>query len=37
MRVGHGFDVHRFTSGDYVVIGGVRVSYTPLLLRKYYI
>ncbi|MDG1986406.1 MAG: 2-C-methyl-D-erythritol 2,4-cyclodiphosphate synthase [Halieaceae bacterium] len=27
MRVGHGFDVHRFTEGDYVVIGGVKIPF----------
>ena len=27
MRVGHGFDVHRFTSGDYVVIGGGKIPF----------
>ena len=27
MRVGHGFDVHRFTPGDYVVIGGVKIPF----------
>ena len=27
MRVGHGFDVHRFTAGDYVVIGGVKIPF----------
>ena len=25
MRIGHGYDVHRFTEGDYVVIGGVNM------------
>ena len=27
MRVGHGFDVHRFTAGDYVVIGGGKIPF----------
>ena len=27
MRVGHGFDVHRFTAGDYVVIGGIKIPF----------
>ena len=26
-RIGHGFDVHRFGPGDYVVLGGVQISY----------
>ncbi len=25
MRIGHGFDAHRFCTGDHVVIGGVRI------------
>lgn len=27
MRIGHGFDAHRFGSGDYVTIGGVRIPH----------
>ena len=27
MRVGHGFDVHRFSEGDYVVLGGVKIPF----------
>ena len=27
LRVGHGYDVHRFGSGDHVVIGGVRIAH----------
>jgi 2-C-methyl-D-erythritol 2,4-cyclodiphosphate synthase len=27
MRIGHGFDVHAFGTGDGVVIGGVRIPY----------
>ena len=27
MRVGHGFDAHRFSQGDHVVIGGVRIPF----------
>ncbi|RRJ85492.1 2-C-methyl-D-erythritol 2,4-cyclodiphosphate synthase [Aestuariirhabdus litorea] len=27
MRIGHGFDVHRFGEGDHVVIGGVRIPH----------
>lgn len=25
MRIGHGYDVHRFVAGDHVMIGGVKV------------
>ncbi len=27
MRIGQGFDVHAFTEGDHIVIGGVRIPY----------
>ena len=27
MRIGHGYDVHKFTDGDHIVIGGVQISY----------
>ena len=27
MRIGHGFDVHRFGPGDHVVVGGVRIPW----------
>ena len=27
MRIGHGFDVHRFCTGDHIVIGGVRIPH----------
>ena len=27
IRIGHGFDVHRFTKGDHVVLGGVKIPY----------
>lgn len=27
MRIGHGFDAHRFESGDHVVLGGVRIPH----------
>lgn len=27
MRIGHGFDVHRFTEGDFVTLGGVRIPH----------
>jgi 2-C-methyl-D-erythritol 2,4-cyclodiphosphate synthase len=28
MRIGQGFDVHRFKEGDHVMLGGVRVPHT---------
>ena len=28
MRIGHGYDVHRFGAGDEVVIGGVHIPHT---------
>lgn len=27
MRIGHGFDVHRFQDGDHIVLGGVRIKH----------
>ena len=27
MRIGHGFDAHRFGAGDHVIIGGVRIAH----------
>jgi len=27
LRVGHGFDVHAFTTGDHLIIGGVRIPF----------
>ena len=27
MRIGHGYDVHRFGEGDHVVLGGVSIAY----------
>ncbi|MAC47216.1 MAG: 2-C-methyl-D-erythritol 2,4-cyclodiphosphate synthase [Oceanospirillum sp.] len=27
MRIGHGFDVHKFGPGDHIVIGGVTIPY----------
>lgn len=32
MRVGHGFDVHAFGSGDHLVLGGVRIPYDRALV-----
>lgn len=28
MRIGHGYDVHRFTDGDSITLGGVVIPYT---------
>ncbi|MHB0775703.1 2-C-methyl-D-erythritol 2,4-cyclodiphosphate synthase [Halomonas sp. WWR20] len=27
LRIGHGFDVHRFGEGDHLMIGGVRIAF----------
>jgi len=32
MRIGHGFDAHRFCEGDHIFIGGVRISHTQGML-----
>ncbi len=32
MRIGHGYDVHRFTEGNFITLGGVRIPYTQGLL-----
>jgi len=32
MRIGQGVDVHAFTTGDHVVLGGVRIPHTQGLL-----
>ena len=32
MRIGHGYDVHRFCEGDHIVIGGVKIPFTKMLL-----
>lgn len=32
MRIGHGYDVHRFTEGDFVTLGGVRIPHRLGLL-----
>lgn len=31
MRIGHGYDVHRFTEGDSVVLGGVPIPHSQAL------
>ena len=28
MRIGHGYDVHAFTAGDYIVLGGVSIAHS---------
>ncbi len=28
MRIGHGYDVHAFTEGDHIILGGVRIPHT---------
>lgn len=32
MRIGHGYDVHRFGEGDFVILGGVKVPYQQGLI-----
>ncbi|MDP2244641.1 2-C-methyl-D-erythritol 2,4-cyclodiphosphate synthase [Pseudomonas sp.] len=32
MRIGHGYDVHRFTEGDFITLGGVQIPHTLALL-----
>ncbi|MCE5989019.1 2-C-methyl-D-erythritol 2,4-cyclodiphosphate synthase [Pseudomonas sp. LM20] len=32
MRIGHGFDVHRFCDGDFITLGGVRIPHKYGLL-----
>ena len=32
MRIGHGYDVHRFCDGEYIILGGVRIPYVKGLL-----
>ncbi|KGE05038.1 2-C-methyl-D-erythritol 2,4-cyclodiphosphate synthase [Pseudohaliea rubra] len=31
MRIGHGYDVHRFCDGDHVILGGVRIDHEQAL------
>ena len=31
MRIGHGYDVHRFTEGDSIVLGGVHIPHSQAL------
>ena len=32
MRIGHGYDVHRFTDGNEMIIGGISIPYEKTLL-----
>jgi 2-C-methyl-D-erythritol 2,4-cyclodiphosphate synthase len=32
MRIGHGYDVHRFAEGNFITLGGVRIAHTAGLL-----
>ena len=32
LRIGHGYDVHRFGEGDYIVLGGVKIAHTEGLM-----
>lgn len=32
MRIGHGYDVHRFCDGEYVILGGVKIPFNKGLL-----
>ena len=31
MRIGHGYDVHRFSDGEFVIIGGTKIPYEKKL------
>jgi 2-C-methyl-D-erythritol 2,4-cyclodiphosphate synthase len=31
IRVGQGYDVHRFTEGDFIILGGVKIAYEKAL------
>lgn len=31
MRIGHGYDVHRFTNGEFIILGGEKIPYTMSL------
>jgi 2-C-methyl-D-erythritol 2,4-cyclodiphosphate synthase len=32
MRIGHGFDVHRFTDGNFIYLGGVKIAHSRGIL-----
>lgn len=31
-RIGHGFDVHKFTTGEFIIMAGVKIPYSQALL-----
>ena len=31
MRIGHGYDAHQFTNGDFVILGGQKIAYEKAL------
>ena len=33
MRIGYGFDIHQFESGDGFTLGGVKITFNKKLLR----
>lgn len=32
LRIGHGFDVHKFGDGDFIILGGVKIPYSQRLI-----
>lgn len=32
LRIGHGYDVHAFKSGDHIILGGVRIAHNKAFL-----
>ncbi len=32
MRIGHGYDIHRFGAGDHIILGGVAIPHTHSLI-----
>ena len=34
MRIGHGFDAHRFGEGDTVTIGGIAIPHSQALIAR---
>ncbi len=32
MRIGHGFDVHKFGEGDFITLGGIKIPYSQGLI-----
>ena len=33
-RIGHGYDVHRFGEGDFIVLGGVEIPHHSVLKNR---